>query len=1369
MRHIRATCILLMILVSSILFAQTNSENWREAGVPYIQNYSPSDYGYNPQNWAAAQDEAGILYFGNTDGLLEFDGTHWKLHALPRRSPVRAIAMDKDRIYIGSSGEIGFFKRDSYGTLTYTSLMNKIPEEFRDFRSVWSIYVSERQVFFRTNTHVIRLKDDTCNLWRTKTRYHQSYFIDNVLYVLERNIGLKFLSGDSLQLAPAGEFFKDKFVFSFLPFEQGKYLLTSRQHGMFIYDTKSVEPFFMPEQQFVSDSRPFNGVALGNGLFALATLRNGLLLFDKSGNVQQVINKTIGLQDNYCTSIFRDRENGIWVTLNNGLSRIELIAPLTRFRHDTGLNGTIVTALRHDSKLYVGSTSGLFVLDPSHRKNQMNSSSKSDLDRQYVPRFQLIPDLPNQVWDIKEIDGKLLVSSNLGLAEVRNDKSFPIYEWQTVQPSCMFNSEDYPDYLFVGLWRGLSFMKKENNRWVFHSLIDSVKGRITNIVQMSADEFWLSMHEGLAYKLKLSNIKSDDPFRDIILTEFNQDSGIPINNVYAAMIDGALRIGTQGGLMRFNEANQRFEHDPTFGEIFADSSTWVFYLDQDQHDNVWIVAGKGKQTVNGKAIKNPDGSYSWFDEPFLRMDDMGDVFSIYPEKNGDVWFVGSEGVARYNHQLETDNKNAFHTQIHAVNNIRNAEDLSTNKTALDEMSLSHAENSLRFLFSSATFHNTAANRFQFKLEGFDDNWSDWTSETRKDYTGIFEGNYTFKVRSKNIYGKMGTEAALKIDISPPWYRSWPAYLFYLILATGFVYSIVQARVRRFRKQQERLESMITERTAQVVEQRNQLAEQSEKLKELDELKSQFFANISHEFRTPLTLIIGMIDNLKKRANETSDQKELGLIELNADRLLNLINQLLDLSKLEAGELKIAATEGDIARFIRRIFASFASLAPQRQITLTLNDILFEEAKDVDVIKAWFDKDKLEKVFYNLLSNAFKFTPTGGRIDLSYKLNPDNDEVVFRVLNTGPGIPPEKLPHIFERFYQVEGNSKREFEGTGIGLALVKELVGLHHGTVTAHSKQNVETSFEVVLPIGKSVFTEEELGQIQEIVTSEHAIQSPAHLDAGAINNSDARASDSESTNSEPDDTLVLIVEDHHDLRRFICESLQSHYSVIEAENGRIGVEKAIARIPDLIISDVMMPEMDGYELCAELKTNEKTNHIPIILLTAKAAQADKMAGLETGADDYLLKPFNPDELQVRVRNLIKIRRSMRDKFSGEMLLRPTDITVSSVHQIFLEKLTGIIEAHMDNEEFSVEGLANEIGMSRGQLHRKLKALTNQSTSEFIRTFRLQRAAELIKQHAGNIAEIAYQVGFSSQAYFTRCFQEQFNCSPTEYRKREAQ
>ena len=638
-------------------------------------------------------------------------------------------------------------------------------------------------------------------------------------------------------------------------------------------------------------------------------------------------------------------------------------------------------------------------------------------------------------------------------------------------------------------------------------------------------------------------------------------------------------------------------------------------------------------------------------------------------------------------------------------------------------------------FASLDFTNPSANNFKYKLEGFEKDWSKTSNVNSASFTNIPPGDYLFRVKATNSDGIWNEDGiSIKITILPPWWKTTFAYIGYCIAIIFLFYFIRRFELNRIKT-------------------RNQLRMkefETKKLQEVDRMKSNFFANISHEFRTPLTLILGILDKyLKKPGQDISDFK---IMKKNADRSLQLINQLLELSRIESGTTKMEVRETDIVKFVRRISSAFVSLAEQKKIDFRFNNHPLSSVPGENEILVYIDREKIETVIFNLLSNALKFTPEGQKILISISTTSTTAEIA--ITNTGIIIPAEELPNVFDRFYQSNQTSLKNFEGTGIGLALVKELVELHHGDVKALSENN-QTTFKISLLMGSSHFPD------SQILTGEKEIDTPFVIS----NSEEIKIDHKESEKDLRESGIILVVEDHFDLRNFIREQLVNDYSVIEAEDGKKGLSLAEEYIPDLIISDIMMPKMDGYQLCKEIKTNIKTNHIPVILLTAKASLDDKLEGLETGADDYLIKPFNTDELKARVKNLINVRQKMREKFQAEMIIKPAEIVVPSNQKVFIEKLTNIIEKNIADENFSVEIMSEEIGMSRSQLHRKLKALSNQTPSEFIRVFRLKRATDLIKQDAGNIAEIAYKVGFSSQAYFTKLFQEQFGLTPSEFRK----
>jgi signal transduction histidine kinase/DNA-binding response OmpR family regulator len=517
-----------------------------------------------------------------------------------------------------------------------------------------------------------------------------------------------------------------------------------------------------------------------------------------------------------------------------------------------------------------------------------------------------------------------------------------------------------------------------------------------------------------------------------------------------------------------------------------------------------------------------------------------------------------------------------------------------------------------------------------------------------------------------------------------------------------------------------------------------------RIKDMDNIKSKFFANISHEFRTPLTLIQGPLQQIEEAA-KTKDEsitvplRHIKTMRRNTDRLLELVNQLLDLSKLDSGKMNLQVIKGDVLQLLKALTASFESMAERKGIHYSVH---FTEATNI----GFFDKDKLEKIVSNLLTNAFKYTPEQGSV--SVEITIEEKRLRFSVEDNGPGIPKKELDKIFDRFYQMEGT---EDKGSGIGLALVKELVDLYRGQISVNSEPGKGSRFKVSLPIEKDAFKEAELvygewkGEQSFINTS--------------VNEKEAVTIREEMKSHLP---LLLITEDNNDLRNFIKETVQQHYQVIEAVNGKEGLEKATKEIPDVIVSDVMMPLMDGFAMTEKLKRDERTSHIPVIILTAKAGQQHKLEGLGTGADDYLTKPFDAKELLVRIQNLINGRKLLRKKFAVEILLKPSEISANSMDDIFLNKVMQAIEKNMSEEEFGVEELAKEVAMSRSQLHRKLVALTGQSPSEVLRNTRLLRAKELLQKKAATPSEVAYKVGFNSHTYFSKCFKEEFGVSPSD-------
>jgi two-component system, sensor histidine kinase ChiS len=660
--------------------------------------------------------------------------------------------------------------------------------------------------------------------------------------------------------------------------------------------------------------------------------------------------------------------------------------------------------------------------------------------------------------------------------------------------------------------------------------------------------------------------------------------------------------------------------------------------------------------------------------------------------------------------------------------------------------LPYTHNTIGFDFVGIETTKPFLVKYQFMLEGSEKQWSPPSNRATAEYSNLWQGTYTFKIRALSPEGVWSEPISYTFKVLPPWWFTWWAIILYLLLFSLVLFALRRYEMKRILLQNElKFEKLTTD-----------------SLRNLDHLKSQFFANISHEFRTPLTLILGPVEQMLEASPDPKKQKSLLVMHKNAEKLLALVNQLLELSKLESGNYQLRAATGDLKGFLKGLVMSYASKAEQKNIQLNFDFDPHIEGKQFREL-FYFDRDILEKIINNLLSNAFKFTPDNGSISLGACIKTvrgEGDLLEISLRDSGIGIPEEKLPYIFDRFYQVDSSAKRDYEGTGIGLAFVKELVKVHQGKIFAKSKPGKGTIFVLRLPMGKGHFLTEQIIKETKLTNGKEngapklPVQEPMQVFWDQNNQ------------TAPAQHLVLIVEDHEDVRNYIRGNLEEHYRIEEAANATDGITLASETMPDLIISDIMMPGMDGFELCSVLKTDVKTSHIPVILLTARAEDEDRLHGLETGADDYLTKPFSPKELLARVNNLIENRQKLREKFSSSAIIKPGEISVTPRDRVFMEKLVKVIEDNISNEKYSIEDLSHDVGMSQSQLHRKLKAVVNQTTNHFVRSIKMHRAKELLERDAGTIAEVAYMVGYDDPGYFTKSYKAFFGQLPSEVRKK---
>ena len=612
---------------------------------------------------------------------------------------------------------------------------------------------------------------------------------------------------------------------------------------------------------------------------------------------------------------------------------------------------------------------------------------------------------------------------------------------------------------------------------------------------------------------------------------------------------------------------------------------------------------------------------------------------------------------------------------------------------------------------------------------------------RVTYTNLAPGTYILKVKATNSDGYAGTEeASLKIVILPPfWMTPW-AYIVYALLIVGVVFFSLYAVQRR-----ERNKFRI-----------RQIEEDAKKREELSQMKFRFFTNVSHELRTPLTLIISPMESMMKEITDEKLHGKLQLMYRNAQRLLNLVSQLLDFRKNEMAGLHLTLSEGDIVAYVRSICASFLMLSEKKHVHLTFFSAM-------ESLNMSFDEDKIGKVVMNLLSNAFKFTPDGGRVDVALEMSKEmSGRLLIKVSDTGVGIRDEDKERIFERFYQVEQEEQeRQSTGSGIGLSLVRDFVTLHEGTVRVVDNVGSGSVFLVELPVKHVRVSPPKPAPLTEEVEEHEELLPGMEEEALSVDLLD----DMEDNEDEKEKPLALIVDDNEDLVAFMKDSLSLYFRIQSASNGREAWQKIPELMPDVIVSDVMMPEMDGNELCRWVKTDKRTSDIPMILLTARQAVEDKVEGLTIGADDYVTKPFNVEILILRMRKLIDLSKKRKAKLLIDP--EPSEIAITSLDEKLVENAIKYVEANIGRCDLSVEELSRGLGMSRVHLYKKLLQITGKTPIEFIRVIRLKRAAQMLRESQQNVSEIAYQLGFNNPKYFSKYFKDEFGVLPSVYQERE--
>ena len=785
---------------------------------------------------------------------------------------------------------------------------------------------------------------------------------------------------------------------------------------------------------------------------------------------------------------------------------------------------------------------------------------------------------------------------------------------------------------------------------------------------------------------------------------------------------GRIWVGTYGvGLILFDKATNQFV---SFSEEDGLQNTTIYQIVEDRQGRIWLSTNTGISSFDPKtkSFRNFNSQNGVQNNNFVH----GSGIRL---SDGELFFGGVQGFNYFDPAKLTINRNdpaVLLTELKISNKVvapGNESPIKEQISVANEIRLEYKQN-FALGFVALNYTIPKQNHYAYKLEGFDKDWNYTGTINTASYTNLDPGEYTFRVKASNNDGVWSThETTIKVFVKPPFWRTTIAYIFYVFAIAGL---LLYSRYRGITKLRKKF----------ALEQERQ---EVKRIQELDRLKLKFLTNLSHDFRTPISLIMGPVDQLITEESTAGKLDKLQMIRRNARRLLNLVTQLLDFRKMEERELKLQLSKGEFVSFVKEVSESFRDLSERKHISFTFNT-------DITRLDALFDHDKMERILFNLLSNAFKFTLAGGAISVAVQKeekqkDPNNQWIALQVTDSGIGIPKEEQEKIFERFFQNNSAAAVLNQGTGIGLSITKEFVKMHGGTIAVESEPGKGCAFTILIPLTPLTAPVEEETLLQPVEPNTLLNDETALLEALSI----------------------LLVEDNEDFRFYLKDNLRNNYKVLEAVNGKEGWQKALAYHPQLIVSDISMPEMDGITLVEKLKADKRTSHIPVILLTAITDDEHQLKGLATGANDYITKPFNFEVLNAKIKSLLELKSTMQSTYTKQIKVVSPKAAIESADEKLLQEIVGYLEKNITNPQLSVEGLSKQVGMSRSTLYNRLLQLTGETPVEYIRSFRLDKASILMERSNMTIAEIAYQVGFTTPNYFARSFKSKFNMLPSEY------
>ena len=1286
----------------------------------------------NNQIQCIFQEKSGWMWFGTSQGLNRYNGYQFSIfrsdidkQGTLRGELVRCIYEDnQNRIWIGTEkGGLNLFNREKEDFTHFLFADNAIDTVF----SVESI-----------------ISDNTGQLW------------------LATNKGVAFLD-ENQQLQLLDIFhnqFKQKIAASEILFDKKNNLWIGTYNGLFYYDFQTKTSHYIP---FPETKNPDDEIRClfidSDNILWIGTYNSGPYYLNLNSKIIRKLNPWVNFSRSETVRVITEDQQGtLWFGTRGGLVAFDKNTEKhTVFLRDDdeslgGLSLNSVLSLCVDSKgdLWVGTRGGINYRDNDKQAFLHIKASKND------NRF--LND--SEVYSFMFHNNNLLIgteSGGINICNMDNLRFRYVERQQGLSSNCVKAFLKHENEILVGTFQGgLNILDATTYR-----VKEVLQHRSNNPKSLSDDRVWC-IFKDYKKKIWIGTQRGVDIYDPNSKSFEYQEKFFPQKACLWIYEDetGDLWMGGENEFLIYNPETEKIIRYPEVTRSILPTSDKKFWLgtrghglalyDKEHGPLKYLTQANGLCNNVVQCILRDVTGYIWVSTTngLSRFDEQNNEFVNFDFQDGlqdnqfnytaaiiardnNFIFGGINGINIFN-PLNI-RRNFFvppvvFTELKVFNkkvSIGNEINKSINESP--DIYLSYKQNVFSLEFAALSYAGSKKNQYEYMMEGFDKNWIYSGTNNTATYTNLDPGTYTFKVKGSNSNGIWNDKAAsIKIIIAPPFWKTlWFRLLIVLIIGV-ILYQIAIFYLKRIRLNDE----LVFEKT------------KARKLHEIETMKLRFFTNISHEIRTPLTLILGPLNQVIEEGEvDEESRKKLGLIKRNADQLMKLISQILDFRKLEAGKYKITYGKADLVLFIGSIVESFQTMATEKQIEMSFST-------GEDTCFTWFDSDKIQKILNNLLSNAVKFTDTNGAINISFelinKLDTETGNTNFYqilVSDSGKGIPAKNIGRIFERFEQAP-NTKNA-NGSGIGLSITREFVKLMKGEISVESQEGSGSKFTVELPI----LNDEDINTMDVGMDSKTVVDESLPINAL----------------TEGIKNIILVVDDNADIREYIASNFEPEAQVIQAANGKEGYEMALKYIPDIVISDLLMPEMNGDAFCKKMKKDERASHIPFILLTAVTSKDVEKDTLRAGADDYITKPFDIHILKLKVDNLLSLRNTLREKYKNEFILNPTAVKLVSPDEKFLKKAVDIVEKYMDDAELDIEKFSSEVGVSRMQLYRKLEALTNMTVKEFIRDIRLKRAAQLLEQNKANVSEIIYQVGFKDLAYFRKCFREQYGMSPSDY------